>query len=119
MSQQQPDTGAPVLADPADIEIEILGAPPVKDRGGRIDTPQRRQRVGDRATLDERRGFLARCERLATSLASATGLGERIELYKGRTWRELSTASALCPDLMPLLNGEFEWLVLQSPDVLD
>jgi hypothetical protein len=118
MSHQLLEAATPVLAESTGIGLRIPDAPPVEERQ-RADTPRRQHKVGDRPTLDERRGFRARCERLAASLALADTLGERIELYEFRSSRELSTASALCPDLMPLLNGEFEWLALQSPDVLD
>lgn len=117
MSHQLLETALPVLADPPDLELEIPDAPPVKE-GGRTDAQQEQHETDPAGALDDRRAFRGRCEKLAASLASAGTFAERIEIYEGRTWRELSTASALCPDLMPLLNGEFEWVALQSPDVL-
>ncbi len=118
MSHQLLETALPILVDPPDLELEIPDAPPVEERG-RTHAQQEQHDTGPAGALDDRRTFQRRCEKLAASLASAGTFGERIEIYEGRTSRELSTASALCPDLMPLLNGEFEWIALQSPDVLD
>lgn len=63
--------------------------------------------------------FRRRCEALARRLAIST-FEERIAIYTDKedrvTYRELSTAAALCPELMPVLSGEFEWIALTSAD---
>lgn len=72
--------------------------------------------------LSPRVVFQRRCERLAQRLATGS-FEERIAIYTDKedrvTYRELSTAAALCPDLMPVLNGEYEWIALTSADLLD
>ena len=117
MSHQLLDSSASALADPADAAIEIPDAPPL-ERTEQREVGEQHARTGEEA-LDDRAAFQRRCERLAGRLDSAETLPDRTAIYTGKTYRELSTASALCPDLMPLLNGEFEWIVLQSADVLD
>ncbi|MGE0067023.1 MAG: hypothetical protein AB7T48_06675 [Solirubrobacterales bacterium] len=72
--------------------------------------------------LSPRAIFRRRCERLAQRLATAS-FEDRIAIYTDKedrpTYRELSSAAALCPDLMPVLNGEYEWIALTSADLLD
>jgi hypothetical protein len=62
-------------------------------------------------------GFTRRCEEIAFQLATSTP-GERLAAYRsGRYSRsELSTATALRPDLMPVLNGEWEWIAVTLAD---
>jgi hypothetical protein len=57
------------------------------------------------------------CEGIARTLASTTDLLERIDLYKEVGIPKLARAAALCPDLMPILNGEFEWIALTMADI--
>lgn len=54
-------------------------------------------------------------------LLSQMTFEERVRAYATRVFspRELSTAAARFPDRMPILNGEFEHLVVFSPDYLD
>jgi hypothetical protein len=60
--------------------------------------------------------FQSRCEWLARRLATTPRLEDRIQIYcVGFTARELTTAAALRPDLMPTLNDE--WKALSSADL--
>lgn len=56
-------------------------------------------------------------EDLAVALAGCYAFEERLEIYERSTYRELSHAAALRPDLMPVLNGEFEWIALTRADL--
>jgi hypothetical protein len=61
---------------------------------------------------------MRRCEDIAFELATST-FRERLGAYgTGRyRWQELSTAAALRPDLMPKLNGEWEWIAVSLADL--
>lgn len=63
-----------------------------------------------------RRALRRECEEIAVALAATTDPGERIELYRRSGVAKLARAAALRPELMPLLNGEFEWLTLTMAD---
>lgn len=79
---------------------------------GRVEKADHRQ---------QRRAFQDRCRTIAESLARTRRFEDRLELYRtgGFTYRELSTACALYPDLMPKLNDEWEWIALTLVDNLD
>ncbi|MBS1891895.1 MAG: hypothetical protein JST59_11420 [Actinobacteria bacterium] len=66
----------------------------------------------------QRLAFWRRCENIAVALASSS-LEERAAAYRSRTYtkQELSTAAALRPDLMPVVNGEWEWIALSLADL--
>lgn len=66
----------------------------------------------------QRAAFWQRCEDIARRLA-ASSFGERIEMYRAGefTYRELSTATALRPDLIPVLDGEWEWITVTMADL--
>lgn len=63
----------------------------------------------------QRAAFWQRCEDIARRLAVST-LRERLAMYRAGefTYRELSTATALRPDLIPILNGEWEWITVNA-----
>jgi len=56
-----------------------------------------------------------RLEALALRLAETPEFTSRLRLYERHTLRELSSAAALRPELMPTLNGEFEHLAFFAP----
>lgn len=56
-----------------------------------------------------------RLEALALRLAETPKFTSRLRLYERHTLGEISSAAALCPDLMPTLNGEFEHLAFFAP----
>jgi hypothetical protein len=66
----------------------------------------------------QRAAFWQRCEDIARRLAAST-LRERLAMYRGGefTYRELSTATALRPDLIPILDGEWEWITVTMADL--
>ncbi|MBS1888788.1 MAG: hypothetical protein JSU06_16515 [Actinobacteria bacterium] len=66
----------------------------------------------------QRLAFRRRCENIAVSLAGSSP-EERAAAYASRTYtsHELSTAAALRPDLMPVVNGEWEWIALTLADL--
>lgn len=66
----------------------------------------------------QRLAYRRRCENIAVSL-SRSSPEERAAAYASRTYtsRELSTAAALRPDLMPVVNGEWEWIALTLADL--
>lgn len=69
----------------------------------------------------QRRAFHARCEEVARLLARIGSYEDRVELYRmGVVSRlELTTAAALYPELMPTLDGEWEWIAITLADNLD
>ena len=66
----------------------------------------------------QRLAFRARCENIAVALANSSA-EERAAAYASRVYssHELSTAAALRPDLMPMANGEWEWIALTLADL--
>jgi hypothetical protein len=66
----------------------------------------------------QRRAFHARCGEIVHLLARIASFEDRVELYRTGVFsrRELTTAAALYPELMPTLNGEFEWIALTLAD---
>jgi hypothetical protein len=66
----------------------------------------------------QRRAFHARCAEIAHLLARIESFEDRVELYRmGAVSRhELTVAAALYPELMPTLNGEWEWIALTLAD---
>ena len=62
--------------------------------------------------------FTRRCENIA-SLLAASDHDERLAIYSSGyvSPHELSIAAALRPDLMPVLNGEWEWIALTMADL--
>lgn len=101
-----------VLAEPpavADRPVPVLDHPPRDFRELGIEyelwEPDPRQ-------------FRSYCERVARVLANNT-FEERLIKYRRGDYsrRVLSAASALCPELMPTLNGEFEWIALRLADL--
>lgn len=67
----------------------------------------------------QRQALHARCEDIALRLARTWSLSDRLEIYRRATPRELTTAGALYPELMPTLNGEWEWIALTLADNQD
>jgi hypothetical protein len=69
----------------------------------------------------QRRAFQARCAEIAHLLARIGSFEDRVELYRmGAVSRhELTVAAALYPELMPTLNGEWEWIALTLADYED
>lgn len=72
------------------------------------------------AELRPQRAFQQRCEDIAWELAMSSPT-QRAAAYASRTYssRELSTAAALRPEVMPVLNGEWEWIALTLVDSED
>lgn len=66
----------------------------------------------------QRRAFHARCRQIAQLLARVGSFEDRVGLYRMGVFsrRELTTAAALYPELMPTLNGELEWIALTLAD---
>jgi hypothetical protein len=66
----------------------------------------------------QRLAFTQRCEDIAYRLARSS-TRERLAAYRSGEYssRELSTATALRPDLMPVLNGEWEWIAATLADL--
>jgi hypothetical protein len=66
----------------------------------------------------QRRAFNARCGEIAHLLARIGSFEDRVELYRMGVFsrRELTTAAALYPELIPTLNGELEWIALTLAD---
>jgi hypothetical protein len=66
----------------------------------------------------QRLAFTQRCEDIAIRLARSS-MRERLAAYRSGEYsgRELSTATALRPDLMPVLNGEWEWIAVTAADL--
>lgn len=71
--------------------------------------------------LQQRRAFDARCHEVARWLAKTERFEDRVQLYRMGVFtpRELSTAAALFPDLMPVLNGEWEWIAYNLAELDD
>jgi hypothetical protein len=71
--------------------------------------------------LQQRRAFDARCEEVARWLARTRRFEDRVQLYRMGVFtpHELSSAAALYPDLMPVLNGEWEWIAITLADLDD
>ncbi|MBS1883231.1 MAG: hypothetical protein JSS97_09765 [Actinobacteria bacterium] len=71
--------------------------------------------------LQQRRAFEARCHEVARWLARTWRFEDRVQLYRMGVFtpRELSSAAALFPDLMPVLNGEWEWIAYDLADLDD
>ena len=66
----------------------------------------------------QRWAFHGRCTKIAYLLANIESLDDRVQFYRmGAVSRlELTTAAALCPDLMPKRNDEWEWIALTLAD---
>jgi len=77
--------------------------------------PTSREQVDRR---QQRLAFAHRCEDIAFKLATSS-TPERLAAYRSGEYssRELSTATALRPDLMPVLNGEWEWIAVRLADL--
>jgi hypothetical protein len=71
--------------------------------------------------LQQRRAFDARCAEVARWLARTRRFEDRVQLYRMGVFtpHELSTAAALHPDLVPVLNGEWEWIAVNLADLDD
>lgn len=97
----------PLLADLEQVEADLHLV-----ESGRPEQPDHRQ---------QRRAFQARCLEIAVHLSRLPRFEDRVELYRmGVVSRlELSTAAALYPELMPTLNGEWEWVALTLADFED
>jgi hypothetical protein len=67
----------------------------------------------------QRQALHARCEDIALQLARTLSLSDRLAIYHDATPRELTTAGALYPELMPTLNGEWEWIAITLADYED
>jgi hypothetical protein len=69
--------------------------------------------------LQQRRAFDARCQEVARWLARTRRFEDRVQLYQMGVFtpHELSSAAALYPDLMPVLNGEWEWIAITLADL--
>lgn len=57
----------------------------------------------------------ARCRQIVRQLRHAS-FEDRIAVYEGSTYRELAAASGRYPELMPIVNDEFEWIELLLVD---
>lgn len=131
MSQLLRETAVPegdtALLDPPLIDTEtdgldvaVLPRPrPAEGEGAQpnnIDNDQQ-DAVGDGKQLwrpdDDLR---AECINIAIRLSELPDIGDRIDVYNRAGVSKLSRAAALAPDLMPLLNNEFEWIALTSAD---
>lgn len=71
--------------------------------------------------LPQRRAFDSRCYEVARWLARTWRFEDRVQLYRMGVFtpHELSGAAALYPDLMPVLNGEWEWIAVTLADLDD
>jgi hypothetical protein len=80
--------------------------------------PGRRERADQQ---QQRRAFQAHCAEIAHHLARIQGFEDRVDFYRmGVVSRlELITAAALYPELMPKLNGEWEWIAVALADFDD
>jgi hypothetical protein len=69
----------------------------------------------------QRTALQARCAEIAHLLARIESVEDRVELYRmGAVSRhELTIAAALYPELMPTLNGEWEWIAITLADLDD
>ena len=88
--------------DPVEVNLHLVG-------------PGRREQADHR---QQRQAFQARCADIAHHLARIGRFEDRLEFYRlGVVSRlELTTAAALYPDLMPTLNGEWEWIAVTLAD---
>jgi hypothetical protein len=88
-----------------------------------VTFPRPKLQIPERATdsrSDRRqrhRTFLKECEDLAWRLATSDR-PERIAIYNSPivSYHELTIAAALRPDLIPTINGEWEWIALTLGD---
>lgn len=107
-----------------DVEVETGDATDARENGvpdGQSAEPSLRDHPrgrplprADEAGLSnqERR---RRLESLVFRLSDTPEFTSRLPIYERHTMRELSAAAALRPDLMPILNGEFEHLAFFTP----
>jgi hypothetical protein len=114
---------APVVELPLrDVEeVEQLRAPRRRLHCDKIrgpaPQPKEPEAGPERAEVDPSSALRRECETIARTLANAADLGDRLDVYKASGIGKLSRAAALCPELMPILNGEFEWIALTMADV--
>jgi hypothetical protein len=95
----------PADLDPVEVDLHLV-------------EPGRRERADHQ---QQRRAFQARSHEIALHLARIRRFEDRVEFYRlGVVSRlELTTATALYPDLMPTLNGEWEWIAITLADFED
>jgi hypothetical protein len=88
-----------------------------------VTFPRPKLQIPERITRghDDRRqrhrSFLKECEDLAWRLAGSDRQ-TRIAIYNSPivSYHELTIAAALRPDLIPTINGEWEWIALTLAD---
>jgi hypothetical protein len=103
-----------------DVEVETGDATDARKNGvpdSQATEPSSHRRSLPRAdeaglSRQERR---RRLELLVFRLADTPEFTSRLPIYERHTMRELSAAAALRPDLMPILNGEFEHVAFFAP----
>lgn len=99
---------APLQRKEEQVDDQVVGLRIVGDDDASYRVDRQQQRLA----------FRRRCENIAVSLAGSSP-DERAAAYASRTYtsHELSTAAALRPDLMPVVNGEWEWIALTLADL--
>lgn len=101
-----------IFARPADRRGALDGAPRPSIRPIQLGTPRA-------ADFQQRKHtFLRHCEEIAWLLATASP-EERLAIYSSGaiSYHDLSIAAGLRPDLMPIVNGEWEWIALSLADL--
>lgn len=100
------------VPDPPAAELDLVESDLHLVEPGRREQADRQQ---------QRWAFYARCRDIAQWLARIPRFEDRVEFYRmGVVSRlELSTAAALYPELMPTLNGEWEWIAVTLADFED
>ena len=102
----------PAVNQPQPNEVEAdRGGPPLRLVDPTVpEQPDHQQ---------QRRAFQARCGEVARHLSRIERFEDRIAFYRmGVVSRlELTTAAALYPELMPTLNGEWEWIAVTMADL--
>lgn len=124
MSQQLLERGtAPTKQSPGPLAFKRLPKPKPKEWqepetvDQQPETPPELDRPAAAPSPPDPRSRRAESERLALRLADTFDLVDRIAIYNEVGVRALSRAAAVCPDLMPEANGEFEWIALTMADL--
>jgi hypothetical protein len=89
--------------------------PPIID--GPPPKPHSRFRTGEIEGVDYRLMRQQKAGRVAWELHTTPSLKDRITIYKTNLKTILFLAASLYPELVPTLNGEWEFLTLLSADL--
>jgi hypothetical protein len=101
--------------DPGSSSSPSVLPDPVPATGLRLVRPDRSERADP---VQQQQAFDRRCEQIALKLARTARYEKRVDLYLtgGFTTHELTMATNLFPDLMPILNDEWEWIAVSLAD---